>query len=147
MLVSATVPATGHTHVAGVLALSALGAAVLGVKAAEERGYVTVHWGKVQEEAVAGLQPLYAELRKTSLTPHEIRSRLDEVLSTTWNLPGAVGFAEGLIFAVGPRSVKLAAVGSSALLAFGSQDERLKDIATRMLSEAESALSSNRKRP
>lgn len=125
-------PTLTATHPGG-LTLTALTIAMLGVKSAEEHGYVTVHWSKLSADVSAAslpkpplrrcsrrrcrcrrailllfqtLRPYYQEIRQVaSQSPRELQTRLDEVLSL--NTPGAAGFAEGLLFSCGGRKAKV----------------------------------------
>ena len=139
----ADTPVVAHALL-GVFALGALGVVLVSVTGAEEQGYLTVHWAKVRADAESSLAPLYKELRQVSLSPRELQARLDEVLS--WNLPGAAGFAEGLLFACGGRTAKLVAVGSAAAAAAMLQNDSVKIAVDRVLADADAALAGNRRR-
>ena len=86
---------------------------------AEDRGYVKVNWAKVNEDATAVARSTYEQLSAQSVSPRDVRAKLDEL--TSMNLPGAAGFAQGLLFTCGGSKGRMVALGTAAAGLFSLQ--------------------------
>ena len=79
---------------------------------AEDRGYVKVNWAKVNEDTTAVARSAYEQLSAQSVSPRDVRAKLEEL--TSLNLPGAAGFAQGLLFTCGGPRGRMVAMTTGA---------------------------------
>lgn len=71
-----------------------------------------VNWAKVNEDTTAVARSAYEQLSAQSVSPRDVRAKLEEL--TSMNLPGAAGFAQGLLFTCGGSRGRMVALSTAA---------------------------------